>query len=169
MATLNLGCGTETYGDVRVDLYKTQNTTLVAHIDHNLPFRDETFDEVYSRCLLEHLRNPFAALSEMKRVCKKGGRIVVVTDNAGYPTHYIREFYGDHVGTYKPHGPEDRHYAVFTREHLKNLAFAAGLSPVTVEFLPGAGGLSLVTRLIRKIPLAREMAYPWVKLVALKI
>lgn len=169
MTTLNLGCGAQTYGDVRVDMYRSPSTTLLAHVDHRLPFKDDSFDEVYSRCVFEHLRNPFAALAEMKRVCKKQGRIVVITDNAGYPPYYVGEFCGAHVGRYAASGPEDRHYAVFTREHLRNLARAAGLATASVEFLPGPQGLSIVTRLLKRIPLAKEMAHPRVKLVAVKI
>ncbi len=53
-----------------------------------LPFKDETFSAVTTRFSFHHLLEPRAALEEMKRVCRRGGRIVVAdsapaTDKAG--------------------------------------------------------------------------------------
>ena len=42
-----------------------------------LPFPDEHFSIVSSRFALHHLEQPLAALKEMLRVCKPGGRVVV--------------------------------------------------------------------------------------------
>jgi SAM-dependent methyltransferase len=42
-----------------------------------LPFPDAHFSIVSSRFAFHHLLDPLAALREMKRVCKSGGRIVV--------------------------------------------------------------------------------------------
>lgn len=42
-----------------------------------LPFPDAHFSIVSSRFAFHHLLDPLAALKEMKRVCKSGGRIVV--------------------------------------------------------------------------------------------
>jgi ubiquinone/menaquinone biosynthesis C-methylase UbiE len=38
-----------------------------------LPFEDNTFDAVFSHAVLEHLREPLAALREIQRVLKSGG------------------------------------------------------------------------------------------------
>jgi len=40
---------------------------------HAIPFRSETFDAVFSYAVLQHLYNPFVAISEIKRVLKPGG------------------------------------------------------------------------------------------------
>jgi ubiquinone/menaquinone biosynthesis C-methylase UbiE len=42
-----------------------------------LPYADATFDLVVTRFSFHHLLEPVAALREMKRVCKTGGRVVV--------------------------------------------------------------------------------------------
>jgi ubiquinone/menaquinone biosynthesis C-methylase UbiE len=42
-----------------------------------LPYADESFDVVVTRFSFHHLLEPLATLREMRRVCKRGGRIVV--------------------------------------------------------------------------------------------
>ncbi|HEY2170490.1 MAG TPA: methyltransferase domain-containing protein [Candidatus Angelobacter sp.] len=44
---------------------------------YSLPFRPDQFSIVSSRFVFHHLQDPLAALKEMKRVCKSGGKIVV--------------------------------------------------------------------------------------------
>ncbi len=43
---------------------------------HKLPFVDETFDLVNVWQVMEHLRNPWQAISEIQRVLKPGGLII---------------------------------------------------------------------------------------------
>jgi SAM-dependent methyltransferase len=43
-----------------------------------LPFVDESFDVVFCRSSLHHFANPHRAFDEMRRVCRRGGRVVVV-------------------------------------------------------------------------------------------
>ena len=45
---------------------------------YSLPFPPAQFSIVSSRFVFHHLQDPLAALKEMKRACKHGGRIVVV-------------------------------------------------------------------------------------------
>ena len=44
-----------------------------------LPFEDETFDTIICSDVLEHIWNPEFVLGEMKRICKKGGHIIINT------------------------------------------------------------------------------------------
>lgn len=58
---------------------------------YNLPFKDSSFDFIWSRFLFEYLKDPLSALRELKRVAKRGG-IVCVGDIDGnclfhYPTN----------------------------------------------------------------------------------
>ncbi len=43
-----------------------------------LPFDDGSFDRVTTRYSFHHMPDPAATLAEMKRVCRPGGRIVVI-------------------------------------------------------------------------------------------
>jgi len=51
---------------------------------YSLPFPPDQFSIVSSRFVFHHLQDPLAALKEMKRVCKPGGK-VVVADMAPQP------------------------------------------------------------------------------------
>lgn len=53
---------------------------------HALPFADGSLDAVLSYAVLEHLRDPFVALSEISRVLRPGG-IYVGTVSQGEPFH----------------------------------------------------------------------------------
>ena len=56
----------------------------------NLPFEENTFDTVIGAPVLEHLDDPFAGLSEMVRVLKPGGPLVVVATRRGVPDMPLR-------------------------------------------------------------------------------
>jgi len=43
----------------------------------HLPFPDNSIDLVYSRFMLEYLAEPLQAVSEMARVCKAGGHVIL--------------------------------------------------------------------------------------------
>ncbi len=49
----------------------------------NLPFKDESFDHLFVCFVLEHLKDPTAALKSLKRVLKKGGSITVIEGDHG--------------------------------------------------------------------------------------
>jgi len=49
---------------------------------YELPFEDQCFDRVFSHALMEHLRNPVAALTEVYRVLKPGGIIGICSPDA---------------------------------------------------------------------------------------
>src|SRR3990172_1390453 len=80
---LNVGAGSQDYGDVRVDAVPTPCVHAVADAEY-LPFKASSFSMVYSNCVLEHLRNPGAALDEMFRVLAPGGTLDLTTDHAAY-------------------------------------------------------------------------------------
>jgi ubiquinone/menaquinone biosynthesis C-methylase UbiE len=54
-----------------------KNVTLVNADVHNLPFKDDYFDYVITTEAFHHYHNQERALSEMKRVVKKGGKVIV--------------------------------------------------------------------------------------------
>ncbi|MCS7106392.1 MAG: class I SAM-dependent methyltransferase [Candidatus Aenigmarchaeota archaeon] len=135
---LNVGCGNETYGTHFVDLYPTRKEVKKCNVDsEKLPFKNEFFDEVYSAFLLEHLKNPGFALKEMVRVLKKGGKLIIKTDNAGFWLYHLClpfKVCKQHYGGYESKGTEDKHYHLFTPEHLKNYVESLGLKVINIKY-----------------------------------
>jgi SAM-dependent methyltransferase len=128
---LNLGSGDEAYGTVRMDLYPTRTTNLIADMETGFPFADGVFDEVHSRYTFEHLKNPGHVVSEFFRVLRPGGTFYVLTNNAWF----LRGALGvskPHLGEFK--GPLDNHYALFTPEHLEAFLKSAGFMDIEVNF-----------------------------------
>ena len=69
------------------DLFdKCPNNLLYKYVKVNfdeddIPFKDKTFDIVYSNQVIEHLLNKDKFISEIFRVLKKGGLFIVATEN----------------------------------------------------------------------------------------
>jgi ubiquinone/menaquinone biosynthesis C-methylase UbiE len=54
------------------------NVELREGLVQNLPFDDESFDIVSSRYAFHHFADPKPVLSEMARVCRPGGHVIIV-------------------------------------------------------------------------------------------
>jgi ubiquinone/menaquinone biosynthesis C-methylase UbiE len=67
MSSLNVGCGRDLWGEVRLDIIRTPTTTIVGDAQH-LPFKDKSFCITKASHVLEHLENPIDALNELIRV-----------------------------------------------------------------------------------------------------
>ncbi len=106
-----------------------------------LPFPAETFDVILSHEVIEHVQDDRAAVQEMVRTLKPGGRIVLFCPNRGYPfeTHGIywrgRYRFGNiPLVNYLPRRWRDRlapHVRVYSTSDLERLF--AGLSVRFVE------------------------------------
>lgn len=90
---LDLGCGPRDqaipigylgYQYVGID-YSDKQADLLADA-HAIPFKDETFDCVISYAVLEHLHNPFIAVTEIERVLRRAG-VYIGTVSQGEPFH----------------------------------------------------------------------------------
>ncbi|HSV94374.1 MAG TPA: class I SAM-dependent methyltransferase [Spirochaetia bacterium] len=108
---LDLGCGDgsdseifineyklKTYG---VDIYKNDRLKKIQGLKYkkggiyNIPFPDSSFDYVFLHDILHHIdeidqsfSKHISGLREVKRVCKKGGTIVIVEGNRYNPLFY---------------------------------------------------------------------------------
>lgn len=120
-----MGCGSEKYGTDFVDIYPARKGVVKCDVnEEKLPYKNNTFDEVYTKNLFEHLSNPMHALNEMKRVLKKGGKLYLLTDNAGFFLFHLpirKNNFLQHNSNKPRFGEKDRHYFLFTPLHLRNL------------------------------------------------
>jgi SAM-dependent methyltransferase len=66
-------------------------TDIINAAGETLPFPQGSFDLILSHEVLEHVHDDRAALEEMVRVLRQGGRIVLFCPNRGYPfeTHGV--------------------------------------------------------------------------------
>jgi len=81
--TLDLGCSNSPYSHyfknrIGLDVNKGRGVDVVADA-HDLPFEDGKFDIILCTEVLEHLHSPHVAISEMKRVLKVGGKLILTT------------------------------------------------------------------------------------------
>ena len=67
----------------RVEAAGLDNVSFLQADVHRLPFTDSGFDHAFVCFLLEHLREPCAALAELRRVLRPGGSLTVVEGDHG--------------------------------------------------------------------------------------
>jgi len=94
--TLDIGSGGSSYARyfpnrLTVDIDPARNPEIVADA-HALPFADGEFETVLCTEVLEHVKNPFQVVSELRRVLKPGGMLVLSTRFV-YPLHDVPHDY----------------------------------------------------------------------------
>lgn len=67
---------------------------VVGNLESKLPYQDNRFDLVICKDLLEHLIGPERLLSEINRVMKRSGRLIVSVPNHFYLPFRIRILFG---------------------------------------------------------------------------
>ncbi|MBK9123160.1 MAG: class I SAM-dependent methyltransferase [Chloroflexi bacterium] len=134
----------------------------------NLPYPDDAFDTVYSHEVIEHVADDRAAVLEMVRVARPGGRIVIFCPNRWYPFethgHYWRGQY--HFGNtplinYLPDVLRNRlapHVKAYTKRGL--LRLFAGTPTNVVHHRRVYGGYdNIIARLGRPAQVIRDLLY----------
>jgi ubiquinone/menaquinone biosynthesis C-methylase UbiE len=90
-----------------------------------LPFEDGRFDRVTTRYSFHHMPDPAAVLGEMKRVCRPGGRIVVIDAT---PAPQKQQAYDAMERLRDP-----SHASALTLEQLRGIGHDVGLSELLVD------------------------------------
>ena len=54
---------------------------LYGNLNEKLPFKNETFDVITAIEVIEHLHNTDMFVKELFRICKKGGHVIIGTEN----------------------------------------------------------------------------------------
>lgn len=77
---------------VQMEIVDYENVDVLG-VNQSLPFKDASFDAVFSLAVLEHVDQPFDCAAEIIRVLKPGGRLYVgvpfLQREHGYPHHYF--------------------------------------------------------------------------------
>jgi SAM-dependent methyltransferase len=80
---VDLGCGSRKMaGTVGMDIVAVPGVDVVADMGRGLPFKDSSLDGVYAYHVLEHLDDFLAAMGEVWRVLKHGGRAYIKAPHA---------------------------------------------------------------------------------------
>ena len=171
---LNVGCGKDTYGTDFIDVYPERKEVKKCDIDkEKFPYKNNIFDEIYSSFVFEHLKNPASTLKEMVRVLKKGGKLIIKTDNAGWwGYHNSKSKFKVHYGGYffEGHGDKDRHYSLFTIHHLENHFEDAGLKVLSLKIYQRDKlwfMMTLINNILNKTRF-KWMAYPSLEIIGKK-
>jgi len=118
-ARLNIGAGETTWGDIRLDVNRTDQVSLLGDM-HSLPLDDDVCSEVLVDNVLEHSPNTTEVLREIHRVLRPGGVTYVYvpyyTAHGAYadPTH--RSFFSEGTFDYYTSQSDYDHYADFEFE-----------------------------------------------------
>lgn len=110
MKGLNLGSGGD-YKEGWINIDCRNNVKLDVKWDLNkypYPFKENTFDEVLIRHVLEHLENPIRVLKELIRICKNDAKITIFVPHA---ISYANLSDIQHKNNFTEHS--------FTKKHLK--------------------------------------------------
>lgn len=108
---LDIGCGRgdmlKAFHDIGYDAYGTDISPASKELVYPIPFTvcdlsknqldypDNSFDFVFSKSVIEHLREPEKLLNEAYRILKPGGKFVVMTPS--WMHTYAGAFYLDHT------------------------------------------------------------------------
>lgn len=104
-----------------------ENVRVAYHIGNalHLPFQANSFDRVVTRYSFHHMQEPERVLAEMVRVCRPGGRVIVIDAT---PTPECQKNY-DRAETLR----DPSHTSALTLHQLLSLGADAGLEPVVVH------------------------------------
>ena len=147
----DIGCGSgrnmnyDGYKFVGVDSSSAFVDMCIANKQHavkasmtDLPFDDDTTDAVMCIAAFHHLSTEerrMKALSEMTRVLKKNGRILLSVWSKQQPkkTRRVFETYGDVIVPWTTHDGNkiDRYYYIFELDELANLFKKVGLKVIS--------------------------------------
>jgi SAM-dependent methyltransferase len=129
-----------------------------------LPFRDGSFDAVYSMGTIEHFRDPETALGEIHRVLRPGGRAVVGVPNRWDP--FLRPLLAAALQALGRYGYG--YERSFSRRDLRRMLEAAGFEVVAetaILFVPGwlrMADLALHSYFRRLAPATAALLKPFV-------
>jgi ubiquinone/menaquinone biosynthesis C-methylase UbiE len=104
-----------------------------------LPFKNDTFDALWSSGSIEYWPNPVAALEEFRRVVRPGGPVLVVGPN--YPNSTVFQKLADAIMLFYDEAEADRMFAQAGYEEFRHVTMGPDYNPeiaiTTLARVPG--------------------------------
>ena len=137
------------YQGIEIDPAFARPDVLIHDISQGIPFPSSSYDFVFCLEVLEHVPNPFGTLSEMHRVLKPGGVLIVSVPNPYHFKEIIWHLFRipDRQG----------HLYAWTRQTMTRLGELSGFQ------LERTGGTYLHPPIPMVATLARSIVYRFVK------
>ena len=116
---------------------KCPTTAIKAMSADSLIFKDNNFDYVLCVETIEHLQEPEKVISEISRVVKSGGKVIIATPDYGRLWWYLAE-------RFTP--TREQHINKFTKKKLDELCKTFGLSLISYKYVAGCDYIGLYRR-----------------------
>ena len=89
MKILDIGCSrNKIKGAIGLDGDLDSNADIICNLEKNFPLKNNIFDKVYCKHLLEHLNDPANIIQEIHRVAKPGARVLIEVPHFSSHTAY---------------------------------------------------------------------------------
>lgn len=143
---LDIGCGSShiiqgleraaafDYAFRKLRYLKKSNKCRVWGSTFALPFRDKSFDQIIHSQVIEHIPYEPVIFSELNRVLRPGGRLVIGTPDYGRIWWPIIEFF---YGKILPNAYADEHITHYTRQVLIDILAEFGFRTEDYEYICG--------------------------------
>jgi len=99
------------------------------NVESGLPFEDSNFDTVFWGDVIEHLFDPEGTLTEIRRVLKSGGRLILSCPNVGYLGFRFKYLFSGSIRSLELAGQapwEQEHIRFFNFQDLHSLLSQLG-------------------------------------------
>ena len=126
--SLNLGCGDDRRGDVRVDRSPQRTGVNLLADAHFLPFRDKIMGSTLCKSMLEHVRSPVDVVLEIRRVTTD--KIVIYVPNVMNIRRIIRTI----KNPMYPINLDTLHLQAWDSRAIRLLAHLTGLAVLSIEW-----------------------------------
>lgn len=108
--------------------------------DEDIPVESGSYDVVICTDVLEHTLSPSHAVSEIRRILKTNGTVVISVPNFGFVRYRINSLFG----SIPPIISDDRHYNTFTIPSLKEMLDECGLE---AQMISGTSGVDTLAKI----------------------
>jgi len=140
---LNIGCGEKrSAGWLNIDKYDSGFQDLIGDVEGGIPLADACADEILLDNVIEHVDSIPAAMREIRRLLKPGGRVTIMTPHFSSDSSWRDPTHRWHLSV--------RSFDMFCRARNAHYLGGALFKPVQRNLSFG-GGFGLLGRLLFKL------------------